>query len=78
MMNKQEVDSLIANNSVRQTNRDWLESLSDEEFSMCIARLACSMTNCSGCDYFENGCKDTMAQECTEFLRAEHKESDNG
>lgn len=36
MMNKQEVDSLIANNSIRMTNRQWLESLSDEELAKRI------------------------------------------
>lgn len=58
------------------TNGEYTRSRNDKELASMIANLACSMTNCSHCNYFENGCKDTMVQECMDWFKEEYKNND--
>ena len=72
-MNKQELDGLIANNSVRMTNRQWLESLSDEEFERKIHWLCVEASFCDEwgkCYEYRGSCSRCRLA----WLRAEHKE----
>lgn len=64
-----------------QTNRQWLESLSDEELAGQIAVKGNIVGSCEMC-YFKNGCaKSTKYIELTQclngielWLQSEHKE----
>lgn len=84
-MNKQEIDNLIANNSIRQTNRQWLESLSDEEFSRYCCSMAFERKCCVDCmsrNSIEKretcvilgGWNEYFDGCMLEWLQAEHKE----
>lgn len=57
------------------TNREWLESLSDEELAMFYATQS---TICEMCDYTDVCISNITSEKCSEgvkrWLRAEHKE----
>ena len=90
-MNKQELNNLIANNSIRMTNRQWLESLSDEDLVewMLADPVAMEFVNKNG-KWVVVGEIDKLAPRLQElirtsnssrhgvlnWLRAEHKDED--
>ena len=59
----------------KMTNREWLESLSDEELAMFYATQS---TICEMCDYTDVCISNITSEKCSEgvkrWLRAEHKE----
>lgn len=57
------------------TNREWLESLSDEEFATAINNIH----ECDNCENFWECDRAYCDKKIVDWLRAEHKaESDNG
>ena len=55
------------------TNREWLESLSDEEFEMVLSNYACEP--CDYCILEKYTCRGmTCKQAGLKWLQSEHKE----
>lgn len=58
------------------TNRQWLESLSDEDFAKVWVDNAGRY--CAYCIYNGYGCEDNCVEGHMQWLKAEHKEQENG
>ncbi len=64
------------------TNREWLESLSDEELAHTLIKIYnIKYGICKMCSYCDQDC-DEISLSCMdgieEWLQAEHEETDNG